>query len=112
MCLLYKPKKDKDYIIVLGSGLLNGNQVSPLLAARIDKGIEFMKQQVKSGNKSPILICSGGQGNDESIPEGTAMQNYAIKQGIDEKLVLAETQSKNTLQNMQFSKRVIETKKT
>ncbi|MCK8607043.1 YdcF family protein [Apilactobacillus ozensis] len=111
MCLLYKPKKDKDYIIVLGSGLLNGNQVPPLLAARIDKGIEFMKQQVENGNKSPILICSGGQGNDESIPEGTAMRNYAIKQGVDEKLVLAETQSKNTLQNMQFSKKVIETKK-
>ncbi|MCK8624975.1 YdcF family protein [Apilactobacillus xinyiensis] len=110
MCLLYRPKKNKDYIIVLGSGLINGNQVSPLLAARINKGINFMQQQIQSGQKAPVLICSGGQGKDETISEGTAMREYALNKGVPENLVMAETKSKNTLQNMQFSKKIIESK--
>ncbi|MCL0312559.1 YdcF family protein [Apilactobacillus sp. TMW 2.2459] len=110
MCLLYRPKKNKDYIIVLGSGLINGNQVSPLLAARINKGINFMQQQIQSGQKAPVLICSGGQGKDETISEGAAMREYALSKGVPENLVMAETKSKNTLQNMQFSKKIIESK--
>jgi uncharacterized SAM-binding protein YcdF (DUF218 family) len=110
MCLLYKQKKNKDYIIVLGSGLINGNQVSPLLATRINKGINFMQQQIQSGQKAPVLICSGGQGKDETISEGTAMREYALSKGVPENLLMAETKSKNTLQNMQFSKKIIESK--
>ncbi|WP_260115773.1 YdcF family protein [Nicoliella spurrieriana] len=102
-----KPKPDKQYIIILGAGLLNGNQVSPLLASRIDKGIQFYHQVLSKTGHAPLLICSGGQGNDETIPEGVAMREYAITHGIPAEQVIAERQSKTTLQNMLFSKQVV-----
>src|SRR5699024_3697413 len=52
-----------DYIIVLGSGLI-GDQVTPLLASRIDKGIELFRKH-HSKNSSAVLIFTGGQGADE-----------------------------------------------
>ena len=36
-----KPKFDKDYLIILGAGLLDGERVTPLLAGRVDAGIAF-----------------------------------------------------------------------
>lgn len=38
----WKKRRDADYIIVLGAGLM-GTRVTPLLAARIDKGIELLR---------------------------------------------------------------------
>ena len=42
------------------------------------------------------------------MPEGEAIRNYLLSQGIPESDILAETKSVNTLQNMQFSKEMIE----
>jgi len=106
---IYIPIRKKDYIIVLGSGLIHGNKVSPLLAGRIDKAIKvYLNQKRKS--TPPILIMSGGQGKDEAMPESWAMKQYALEHGIPEKSILVEDQSKNTYENMLFSKVLIESK--
>lgn len=99
---LRKPKLNQDFIIILGSGLI-GKKVPPLLASRIDKAIEIYHQQ-KAHQKPPILLFSGGQGPNEDIPEGIAMQQYAIEHEIPIEDTLVETHSRNTYQNMQFSK--------
>lgn len=103
----YKSKFDKDYIIVLGSGLISGNKVSKLLGSRIDKAISFYEKQ-KNNNKSSKLIFSGGQGADETISEALAMKKYAIEKGIPEEDILLEDKSKSTLENFKFSKALIE----
>lgn len=54
---------------------------------------------------------SGGQGSDETRAEALAMKEYAIEQGYSEELIITEEKSKNTLENMQFSKAVMEEKK-
>ena len=105
---IYHPISKQDYIIVLGSGLINGEEVSALLAGRINKAIEIYNRQLKRKKGAPILIMSGGQGNDEKIPEGQAMKEYALQQGIPEKYILVEDKSKNTYENMLFSKQLIE----
>ncbi|MFD1429980.1 YdcF family protein [Lacticaseibacillus mingshuiensis] len=104
---LVRPRHNKDYLIVLGAGLLNGDQVSPLLAARINVGIRFFNKQVKRGKKRPKLLFSGGQGADEKLPEGLAMQRYAIKQGVAPEDTLVEDRSTTTLENMRDSAAVI-----
>lgn len=104
---LYRPRYDQDYIIVLGAGLLNGDQVSPLLASRIQRALDFAQiQQVKTGNY-PWLIFSGGQGRDETMPEGTAMKKYALAHGALADRCLAEEKSKTTYENMAFSKQIL-----
>src|SRR5699024_5532498 len=52
-----------DYIIVLGSGLI-GDRVPPLLASRIDKGIELFHKFHKKDHEVKIIF-TGGQGKDE-----------------------------------------------
>lgn len=103
---IYPRTYHQDYLIVLGAGLINGDQVSKLLAARINRAIQYSNRQYQKGRKRPILIMSGGQGPDEKIPEALAMARFAQQRGIPAEQILLEDQSKNTYQNMLFSKRV------
>jgi hypothetical protein len=77
-----KPKFNQDYLIVLGAGLINGETVTPLLAGRIDAALTFAKEQLARTGKQPLLIMSGGKGQDEKLPEAVAMENYALSQGM------------------------------
>lgn len=97
---------NQDYLIVLGAGLYNGETVSPLLASRINRAIQFAQKQVAKGHKMPKLIMSGGQGKDEKISEAQAMKEYALARGIAPSDILCEDKSKNTYQNMLFSAKV------
>lgn len=85
-------------IIVLGCGLIH-NKVSPLLRGRLNKAIELHQK-----NPSSQLIVSGGQGKDEEQSEASAMYQYLIAQGIDSKAIILEDKSRNTYENMLFSK--------
>ena len=51
---------------------------------------------------------SGGQGQDEKVPESIAMKNYAMEKGIPERDILVETNSTTTLENMLFSKELMD----
>lgn len=90
-------RQEADYVVVLGSGLI-GDQVTPLLAGRIDRGIEIYRKNL--GSK---LIMSGGQGADEEIPEGVAMTRYAVSRGIPEVDIIVEDRAVNTRENLLFS---------
>lgn len=59
-------KKDYDFIIIHGSGLIDGEKVPPLLASRIEKAMEAYRMADKADVK---LIASGGQGSDVKISE-------------------------------------------
>lgn len=96
----YKP----DFIIALGSGLIGGDRVPPLLASRLDKSIE----QYQKYHKEPKIIVSGGQGPDELLSEAEAMKNYIVGKGVPEQDVLIEDKSRNTMQNMLFSKAIMD----
>ncbi|HAM29829.1 MAG TPA: hypothetical protein DCP49_00190 [Erysipelotrichaceae bacterium] len=92
-----RKRHDLDYIVVLGSGIMQ-DRITLLLAARINKGIELLK-----ANPCATLILSGGQGSGESIPEGEAMYEYCLQQGVDALRMKKETASKNTEQNLLYS---------
>ncbi len=107
---IYRPLLRQDYIIVLGSGLMGGNRVTPLLAGRIDRALKVYWRQADKKKKPPMLIMSGGKGGDEQIAEGEAMKQYALEQGIPEDRILVEDQSENTYENMLFSRQLIESR--
>lgn len=97
-----------DAVVVLGSRVY-GERVPPLLAARIERGIEVLHA---SGLADPdavvVLVCSGGQGPDETMAEGDAMAAYAIAHGVPESRVLRETASRNTEENLTLSRALLE----
>ncbi|MCS4487571.1 YdcF family protein [Streptococcus sciuri] len=94
-------KRHLDYIVVLGAGLV-GEEVTPLLASRLDKGIALLRKHSDSQ-----LIVSGGQGPDEAISEAQAMANYAIRQGVSKQNIILENRSKNTYENISFSQELM-----
>lgn len=101
--LLRNRRKRYRYIIVLGCGLMNGAEVTPLLAGRIQKGMEAYRQ-----NPGARLVFSGGKGSGEALPEGEAMKRYAVEKGVPEEDILVEAQSVNTRENLQLSYRLIQ----
>ncbi|MFT4245138.1 MAG: YdcF family protein [Micrococcaceae bacterium] len=105
--LLFRPKYNQKYIIVLGAGLLNGSELSPLLKSRVDIALDFANKQITKKGIPPLLIMSGGQGHDETIPESKAMHDYALTTGYPKDLIIEENQSKNTYQNMAYSKEIL-----
>lgn len=86
-----------DYVVVLGAGIM-GKKVTPLLAARISRGIEIYKK-----NPGSKLIMSGGRGPGEDIPEAEAMAAYAEELGIPKADIIIENKSRTTKENLQFS---------
>ncbi|TPR19484.1 hypothetical protein DY138_02245 [Apilactobacillus timberlakei] len=107
ICNLNKITLNQDYIIILGAGLIHGDKIGPILAARINKAIDIYWQQIEKTNKHPFIICSGGQGHDETVSEGFAMCEYANQHGVNEADVTAEEHSINTMTNFEKSKKII-----
>lgn len=92
-----------DTIVVLGAGLLHGDQISASLKFRLDKALEIHKKTPDS-----MLVVSGGQGEDETVSEAFAMKRYLVANGINEEQILIEDRSSNTNENFQFSKAIME----
>ncbi|GHU41662.1 membrane protein [Clostridia bacterium] len=101
---LLPKSKNCDFILVLGCGLKNGETVSPLLAGRLDRAIK----QYKLGGKKASFVVSGGQGHDEKVSEAFAMKTYLLQKGIPENHIILEDKSVNTLENMSFSKKLMQ----
>ena len=91
-----RPRRNQDFIIVLGSGLIN-DKVPPLLASRCEY----------TTNNHFLW----GQGPDKGLPEAEAMQNYAVEKGIPLEHTVQENRSVNTYQNMSFSKEIMDSLK-
>lgn len=97
-------KKDFDYVIIHGAGLIDGETPTKLLQDRLDKAIEVYRKDPTP----PKMIPSGGKGNDEKISEAEAMKRYLVSQGIPEEDILMEDRSATTYENLAFSKEIID----
>jgi uncharacterized SAM-binding protein YcdF (DUF218 family) len=96
--------RNLNYIIIHGSGLINGKEVPKLLANRIDKAIEVFEKT----RRNAFIIPSGGMGPGEEITEAEAIKTYLLEKGMPEDHILLEGKSKNTRENLLFSKELID----
>lgn len=97
-----KDSKTPDYVIILGAGLWNDTP-SLTLTQRLDEGFKLIKLLPDTVK----IVVSGGQGPGETIPESEAMKKYLVYKGISEDRILEENKSRNTMENMLFSKRLL-----
>lgn len=95
------PPPGVDVVVALGSGL-RGSRVPPLLASRLDRAVDVLRQQQEQGHR-PYIICSGGRGPNEDVTEASAMAGYLRERGVPDSLVVEETESRSTEENLQFS---------
>ncbi|MEU8894545.1 YdcF family protein [Nocardia sp. NPDC048505] len=101
--LRYRPGMDA--IVVHGAGL-NGTQVTPLLAGRLDRALEVYRAEVAQGRR-PLLVPSGGQGADEVVSEAAAMSDYLVRRGVPAAAIRLEDRSTNTRENLLYSAELV-----
>ncbi|HEX3715808.1 MAG TPA: YdcF family protein [Trebonia sp.] len=116
-----------EFVIVLGAGLRPDGGVPPLLASRLDRGHAVWaaldrraaidrrpvlgRRQRPAGTVTaarPRLIVSGGKGDDERVPEAQAMAEYLGRRGVPADRLLLEARSRNTEENLLFSKAIMD----
>ena len=85
-------------VIVLGCGI-DGERVSPKLARRLDKAIEYFNEHPDK----PVIV-SGGQGVHDDIPESTAMKRYLVSKGVPDEKIIEESRATSTSAHFVFSK--------
>lgn len=106
----HTPNYDKDYVIILGCQIAKDGTLTPLLKARVDSAIKFSNIQKEKTGNNLVFIPSGGKGDNEVISEAQAMKNYLLEKGISENDIIIEDKSKNTYENIKFSKEIIDSK--
>lgn len=92
-----------DAALVLGNALEDGRTPSAITKNRLQKGLELYH-----AGFCKTLIVSGGKGPSDEIPVAEAMQQWLLSQGIPKDNILVEDQSKNTYENILFSKALAE----
>ncbi len=89
-------------VIVLGCQV-RGSRPSLMLLERIESACEFLKE-----NPEIPCIVTGGKGSDETISEAQCMYDYLVKMGISSDRIYIEDKAVNTVENISFSKKIIE----
>lgn len=97
-----RPQSGADYLIVLGSQV-RGRKPSDNLQKRLDAALYYLEE-----NPNTRAVLSGGQGDDEAISEAQAMADFLTAQGIDAGRLILEDRSRNTEENLRFSREMIE----
>lgn len=89
-------------MIILGCQVMESGPSSSL-ADRLDKALAYL-------GEFPDLeiIVSGGQGDNEPTTEAFAMAQYLIDRGADPERIYQEGNSRNTHQNLSFSRLIME----
>ena len=92
-----------DYVIVLGAKVKPDGSLSKTLKLRLDKALEYLEE-----NPETMLVLSGAKGDAEPCSEADAMETYLLGQGADPDHLLKEEQSFSTVENLAYSRVMIE----
>ena len=84
-----------DAIVVLGAAEYAGHP-SPVFRARLDHALALYHRGI-----APVVITTGGHGEDPQFSEGGVGRKYLIDHGVPEESIIAETQSDNTDESTQ-----------
>lgn len=91
-----------DYVIVLGAKVKENNTVSNSLKKRLDKAVLYAQE-----NPETYLVLSGGRGRDEQASEAEVMYDYLVYNGVEPRQLLLEEHSASTVENVAYSKVII-----
>ena len=97
---------ETDWCIVLGAGLRNGKPTLTL-QRRLLTAADYLQK-----HPSAKAIVSGGLDFGETITEAEAMQQYLVEKGISSERIHQEDKSTSTLENLRFSKAMIDSANT
>jgi uncharacterized SAM-binding protein YcdF (DUF218 family) len=95
------PADQKQAALVLGAALWD-DRPSPALRERLEMAVKLYKKK-----KVQYLVLSGGpEGN--GVTEAQVMKDYLISRGVPATSLILEDRSRNTEENLCFSKRILD----
>ncbi|MGA7687252.1 MAG: YdcF family protein [Terriglobales bacterium] len=87
------PTRKADVIVIFGAAQYAGHP-SPVYRARLDHGYELFEKGM-----APVVITTGGAGQDPEFSEGGVGRDYLLHRGVPEQALIAETQGSDTAQS-------------
>ncbi|MBQ1546128.1 MAG: YdcF family protein [Clostridia bacterium] len=93
---------DNATVIVLGCQV-RGEHPSLMLWQRINAAKDYLNE-----HPNAVCIVSGGKGDDEQISEAQCMFDHLTAMGISADRIIMEDRSTNTVENIAYSKEIIE----
>lgn len=87
-------QRPADAIVVMGAAQYDGRP-SPLFAARLDHAIDLFHAGI-----ARQLIVTGGKQEGDRTTEAASARAYAVGKGVPDDAILAEDQSRTTLQSI------------
>ena len=87
------PSHKADVIVIFGAAQYAGHP-SPVFRARLDHGFELFAKGM-----APVVITTGGAGQDPDFSEGGVGRDYLLRRGVPEQALIAETQGSDTAQS-------------
>ncbi|MCE1173892.1 MAG: YdcF family protein [Propionibacteriales bacterium] len=93
---------DESAVIVLGAAV-HGSEPSKTLTGRLDAAVAYHAR-----NPAALIVVSGGQGWQEDLPEGVAMQRYLLAQGVPDSVIVVEDRATSTEENFAFSQALLD----
>nr|WP_294974514.1 YdcF family protein [uncultured Leuconostoc sp.] len=91
-------------LVVLGGGLAEGYKVGNIVDQRIQAAVTDANKM----SEYPVIVFSGGQGDDQLISEAEAMRNWSVVHyGVPLEKTQLENRSRNTYQNLQYTAQLL-----
>lgn len=97
-----KAPEENATAIVLGCRVY-GERPSLSMIERLEAAYEYLEE-----NPDTVCIVSGGKGDSENISEAEAMYRWLTDKGIEPSRIYKEENSTSTVENIEFSKEIIE----
>lgn len=92
-----------DYVVVLGAQVKRDGTPTDVLRYRLEAARAYLLQNPKT-----VCIVSGGQGPNEPITEAECMMTWLVAHDIDRERVIEEDRSETTVENIRFSRQLME----
>lgn len=87
-----------DYVILLGGGVSKDGILPDSVLRRVERTAEYLKK-----HPNAVCVVSGGTLDYLPVAEAPSLKKYLVENGIDEKKVLVEDQALDTIQNFEYS---------
>jgi len=87
-----------DYVILLGGGVSKDGKLPDSVMLRVERTAQYLKN-----HPNAVCVVSGGTLHFLPLPEAPQLKQYLVENGIDEDKVLVEDQALDTIQNFEYS---------
>ena len=108
LCLILTPAvvssdEQAEHVILLGGGIDKDGKLPESVISRVEKAAEYLNQHPDS-----ICVVTGGTLKWLPYPEAPELKNQLVKRGVAAERILVEDQAKDTIQNFQYSCKMLE----